>query len=232
MSDSTIQPFHYDFATEWQRFADGEREINGMSMEDLIEQFGCEDCGDAIFNVFLKEFIASARADAAGTPIEDDVNAYLDGIEGEFSRETSDELQDAVDNLMMYLMRSLLEEQREEQAQSMNGGEAGEAGGSGAASKSSGGSGGGAAGGATHWLAILARAMGDAAGKHLERAVRLGQEIANIESTDDPAADARKMAGLQAEMQAATQMFKMVFEAAATLIKTTGEGFATMSRKQ
>ena len=113
--------------------------------------------------------------------------------------------------------------------------------------------------GGMNWLALLAQAMGEAAGKHMANAIELADKISTMgdktgedlqehvggdftatvtegaegdEDAPNRADQARAMTVLQAQMQAETQMFKMVFEATSTLLKTIGEGFGTMARKQ
>ena len=101
-----------------------------------------------------------------------------------------------------------------------------------------------------HWLVALAEAMGNIAGKHLKNMIELADKIGNVgndkgqsntrtsgNETDstgtktDPD-EAKKMAKLQAEFQAESQMFKMVSESASTLVKSIGESLSTLARKQ
>jgi len=82
--------------------------------------------------------------------------------------------------------------------------------------------------------------MGDVAGAHLGNAVLRAGQISQLEpisgtgeeATAGRQAQATEMAGLQAEMQADSQMFKLAQEATTTIIKNTGEALATTARKQ
>ncbi len=90
-------------------------------------------------------------------------------------------------------------------------------------------------GGGGNWLTVLARAMGEVAGKHLERALKLADEISSMgEATSDEMRfeQGKQMTALQAEMQAETQMFKLTQEAATTLVKSVGEALTATARKQ
>ena len=61
----------------------------------------------------------------------------------------------------------------------------------------------------------------------------MSEEIAaNSGSGGDTAAQAERMVGLQAEMQAETQMFKLAQEATSTIIKSVGEALSSTARKQ
>jgi len=96
----------------------------------------------------------------------------------------------------------------------------------------------GSGGKGRNWLAALAHAMGEVAGKHLANSVKLADEIASMEDLGDGASagaradQAKKMTALQAEMQAETQMFKMAQEALTTIVKSIGEALSSTARKQ
>jgi len=83
-------------------------------------------------------------------------------------------------------------------------------------------------GGKGNWLAILARALGDTAGKHLKQMVELGEKMGGIDSKENP----EQFAKIQAEFQAEAQIFKMFQEAIGTMVKSIGEGMASVARKQ
>jgi len=83
-------------------------------------------------------------------------------------------------------------------------------------------------GGNQNWLVVLARALGATSGKHLKDMIEAGQEMGGIDSKQDPEAFAQ----LQSEFQALSQIFKMLQEAIATLIKSIGESLAAVARKQ
>lgn len=89
-------------------------------------------------------------------------------------------------------------------------------------------SGSGTSGGKGNWLAVLARALGQTAGKHLKSMVELGNKMGGIDSKENP----EEFAKIQAEFQAEAQIFKMFQEAIGTMIKSIGEGMASVARKQ
>ena len=93
----------------------------------------------------------------------------------------------------------------------------------------------------------MADAMSKAAGAHLSNAIGYAEQIGSLNETSDLSGiegfepvegesfaqeQARATTFLQGKMQAETQLFKMTFEAGSTLLKTAGEGFSTMARKQ
>lgn len=86
----------------------------------------------------------------------------------------------------------------------------------------------GSTGGSGNWLAVLAKALGQTAGKALENMVNLGKSMGGIDSKENPA----QFAETQAEFQAQAQIFKMFQEAIATMIKSIGEGMSSVARKQ
>jgi hypothetical protein len=77
--------------------------------------------------------------------------------------------------------------------------------------------------------------MGSVAGKHLQKAANLAQEINQIDTSkkgDKNDDSAEKMTKLQAEMSAEAQLGNMMMQATSTVIKSIGEGLAAISRKQ
>lgn len=100
---------------------------------------------------------------------------------------------------------------------------AGPAGSGGAEAQGSGGSGGG-----ENWLVALAKAMGEVSGKFLEKQVETGKKLGAMGGSEG---NEGEFAELNAEMQAAAQMFKIAQEALATVVKTAGEGMVSVARK-
>lgn len=88
--------------------------------------------------------------------------------------------------------------------------------------------GGGTGGGTGNWLAVLAKALGQTAGKHLKSMVDLGNKMGGLDSKENP----EEFAKIQAEFQAEAQIFKMFQEAIGTMIKSIGEGMSSVARKQ
>jgi len=105
---------------------------------------------------------------------------------------------------------------------------------------------GGGGGGGGNWLVALAKALSKVAGEHLKKMVGAAHEIGKLSHTDTAglegkeldaakdknAANAMKMTQLTAEMQAHSQMYKLVQEATTTSIKTIGEALHSTARKQ
>ena len=79
------------------------------------------------------------------------------------------------------------------------------------------------------WLVAIAKAMGEAAGKHAEKLVSLSQQIEQASGADGDAA--KKVTGLQAEFQAESQMLSMLQSSFSNAIKSIGEGMSQMARK-
>ena len=107
--------------------------------------------------------------------------------------------------------------------------------------------------GSGNWLVVLAKAMGDVAGKHLKQMVLIANEISKLsdnspdmmggegETLTDTQLDANatiraenaaEMSGLQAMNQAEAQMFKLAQEMTTTVVKSIGEALSSTARKQ
>lgn len=159
----------------------------------------------------LPDFIQDLANEAIDGAVADTKSAG--SVEAE--EDTKNVFQEVIDNILEQFGKDVNEELEE----------------AGAGSEGEGSSKSGKGGG--NWLAVLAKAMGDVAGQHLGNSVRLSEEIA-ANSTGGGATDAQaqKMAGLQAEMQAETQMFKLAQEATTTIIKSVGEALSSTARKQ
>ena len=86
----------------------------------------------------------------------------------------------------------------------------------------------GNSGGGENWLIALAKAMGEVSGKFLEKQVETGKKLGAMGGSEGSEG---VFAELNAEMQAAAQMFKIAQEALATVVKTAGEGMVSVARK-
>lgn len=104
------------------------------------------------------------------------------------------------------------------------------------------GKGGGKKESAGSWLEAIAKAMGEAAGNKAAKMVELSSQLKDISArshegmddkakTDAQAQDAKDMASVNAQFQAASQEFNMLQSAFSNAIKSIGEGMATMARK-
>jgi len=217
---------------QMQAFINGEQSINGVTYAGLVEKHGADNVNNALFNLFNEIYVDDVKQQYAGSPIEDDAIEFMDRQLADAQQPTTPEAQDDVNDAYRDLMKFYAEQRTEELQEELKAGPGEQ--------KKSKETGGDASG---NWLVVLAKALGAAAGEHLKQAVLSGYNIAEISGRADQdtntqggrefnAQKAKDMATEQAKMQAHTQMFKMAFEATATLIKTTGEGMATMARKQ
>ena len=211
--------------------------------DELVAEFGQENVDNAFFN-----YNAQSTADAMKAQID----IRFPGEENEAAREsayaviddsmpeqrpTTADAQSAVDEIWGNIMDVANEEMAEEAAGAANT-RAGERGGN---------------NGAGNWLVLMAKVMAESAGDHLAKALQHAHQIGSLtdeaglrgiegferretgegeEAESFEEAQARATVLLQAKMQAETQLFKMVFEAGSTLIKTAGESFSTMARRQ
>jgi hypothetical protein len=88
---------------------------------------------------------------------------------------------------------------------------------------------GGGTEGANNWLVALAEAMGTVAGKHLQEAANLADQIGQLDNGDS---SAQEMTKLQAKMSAESQMGNMMMQATSNVLKTIGEALSAVARKQ
>ncbi|MEE9320681.1 MAG: hypothetical protein V3U76_09575 [Granulosicoccus sp.] len=94
------------------------------------------------------------------------------------------------------------------------------------------------------WLVALARIFGKIAGQHLAKAIEYSGELAELaaattnegmtdqEKTEFNASKAAKTTEVQALFQAEMQQFKMTMEPLNNSLKTVGETYTAMARKQ
>lgn len=202
--------------------------------DQLFREYGVQNVMDAVTNAAVQyvQRELNALIDSMNMPqfMKNDAKSQIANIGNSYTSDTPRGAQDGVDSVL-------------------NGG-AGGGGNSGAAGKTGGdvmsgvmdmlrkamqdeteaasnGSSGGS-GGKGNWLAILARALGSTAGKHLKKMVELGEKMGGIDSKENP----EEFAKIQAEFQAEAQIFKMFQEAIGTMVKSIGEGMASVARKQ
>lgn len=203
---------------------------------DIVSQFGMDKLIDGLFNSGIAKMADTARQmiDDSGLPdgIKDTLHSYVDQWQQQNTRggvpcecqEKCNELHDAmnnrsesssssstsgnseVDSPVDTAMRQLCESSEEEAKKCGNG----------------------TSNGNGNWLVVLASALGKQAGEHLKNMVKLGNEMGDMNSKEDPEAFAQK----QSEFQAESQIFKMFQEAISTMIKSIGEGLSSVARKQ
>ena len=229
LSAETLSPA---FNPLMQAFVSEGDDINGITYQQLVSKHGSDNVNNALFNMFNDSFVSDIKAQYKGSPIEDDAIDFMNSQLSSAKQHTTLAAQHDIDTVYQDLLKFYAEQRLEEINGTLLAGP-GESGKGSSKELNAGG----------NWLVVLARFLGSAAGEHLEQAVITGYKLGDVSGRsnqsndtqagrDANAAKAKDMAMLQAEMQAHTQMFKMAFEATATLIKTTGEGLATMARKQ
>lgn len=217
---------------QMQAFVGDGKAINGVTYQNLVEEHGADNVNNALLNLFHEVYVNDIKSQYAGSPIEDDVIEFMDGQLAKAELPTTLDAQADIDDAYRDLMKFYAENRMDDINDEMN--PASDV--SGISKKDAGGD------GSANWLLVLAQAMGAAAGEHLKQAVLSGYRISDISGRADQdtstqggrdanAQKAQDMAMEQAKMQAHLQMFKMSFESTATLLKTTGEGLATMGRK-
>jgi len=84
-------------------------------------------------------------------------------------------------------------------------------------------------GGSSSWLIAMAKAMGKTAGEHAKKLADLSDQINNLQGSNGD--QASKASELQSQMQAEGQMFGMLQNAFANVLKSIGDGMSTMARK-
>lgn len=221
--------------------------FNGnSSAEQLFNQYGVQNVLQAVNNAaaeYLKNEI-SALIETMDMPqfMRDDAMKQLNSISDSYQADTPNSAQQGVNNLLSGPPSG----GSGSSSAGPNGAGGGSSGGSSeadevlkgtmdmirksmqdsteSASQKSGSSGGGTG----NWLAVLAKALGQTAGKHLKSMTELGSKMGGIDSKENP----EEFAEIQAEFQAEAQIFKMFQEAIGTMIKSIGEGMASVARKQ
>ncbi len=213
-----------DFASQPFQSQLGEN-LSSDKLAALYDRFSESDVNDALSTV-----LGGSVADLTRAMINDsDLPDFIKDIAGDAVSSAvggvataGAEAQEATRDVFQEIVDSVLEQLGEDINENIEESEGG-----------SEGSGGGSGTGSGNWLAVLAKAMGDVAGKHLGNSVRLSEEIGALSNGSvDVQKQAELMPGLQAEMQAETQMFKLAQEAAATIVKSVGEALSSTARKQ
>lgn len=98
------------------------------------------------------------------------------------------------------------------------------------------------ASGGNSWFVALAKALGEAEGKHLSNMLTLAGQMNQLSTSVDVSGsssagatnqqNSEKFATLNAEFQAEAQEFQMLSEATSTAIKSIGQGLSDIARKQ
>jgi len=243
MSEAALSASGQNQSLQSQLQKDVQNGSNSNLADQLFSQYGVQNVLQAVTNAaadFIKNEL-SALVESMAMPqfMKDDAMKQINNIGDSYKGDTPEGAQEGIDKLLS-------------QSGNSGGGSkgSGETSGSGSSSnskandvmsgtmdmikksmqdstesatQSSGGS-----GGTGNWLAILARALGQTAGKHLKSMVDLGNKMGGIDSKENP----EEFAKIQAEFQAEAQIFKMFQEAIGTMIKSIGEGMSSVARKQ
>lgn len=198
---------------------------NQTAAEALFSQYGVNNVLQAVTNA-AGEYLKSALnelVDNMNMPafMKQDALSIIDQILNGNQSAVPAALQQGADNIVkgggdqsasdimsgiMRMVQDAMREETESASSSSSGGKAGDG----------------------NWLAVLARALGSTAGKHLKKMVELGEKMGSIDSKENP----EQFAQIQAEFQAEAQIFKMFQEAIGTMIKSIGEGMSSVARKQ
>ena len=210
-----------------QSFYRGGANVNTAAADQLFREYGVQNVLDAVQNAavdFIKKEL-NAFIDAMDMPqfMKDDAKSQVAKMGDSYTTDTPHGAQDGVSNVIgnyqgqgtsgenstadsvMSGVMNMLRESMQNETDSASG-----------------------SGGKGNWLAVLARALGTTAGKHLKKMVELGEKMGGIDSKENP----EQFAQIQAEFQAEAQIFKMFQEAIGTMIKSIGEGMASVARKQ
>jgi hypothetical protein len=209
-----------------------------LQLGGLIPQMGQNNLAGGLANGLMEAFGGAVKNVINSSPmpqfIKDAANSIVDGVLGDNTQATTPEAQDAVNECCGEAMQEAGDDFGEDlQSSIMDDYMASEykdevEGGDGKKKEKGGGG----------WLAKLGRTMGGVAGYHLKKALNLSDKIGDINKNDktmtaeEKNEQAGEMAEFQAEFQAEMQMFKMATEATSTAMKSIGEGFSSLARKQ
>lgn len=189
----------------------------GNIVNDLVDRFGLSDISQAITNLAGDLLQTGLNGIIDSLPIPDFmkdlakemVATVIGNEQGEVSSDAqeavNEELGGTIKDIIDAVLDNIREAMGEEAEEAANG-----------------------QGGKGNWLMVLAKALGEASGKHLKNMVELGEKMGAMDSEENPEAFAQT----QAEFQAASQIFKMFQESISTMIKSIGEGMSTVARKQ
>lgn len=191
--------------------------LTGGIVNDLVDRFGLTDIAQAVTNLAgdllqagLNSIIDSLpipdfMKDLAKNLVADVIGGEQGEVPGDAQQAVNEELGGTVSDIVNAVLDNIRESMQEESEETGNG-----------------------QGGSGNWLMVLAKALGEASGKHLKNMVELGEKMGAMDSEENPEA----FAETQAEFQAASQIFKMFQESISTMIKSIGEGMSTVARKQ
>lgn len=200
----------------------------GGLVDSLAEQFGLDDVASGIQNTLGGLLGQGLSSLVGGLPIppfmQDMALSVIDDVIGgdqqevpcncqdAVNAELGEELQSIVDRIMD-MLQQMTEETANEMAEDAGAGDGGESGG----------------GEGANWLVALAKVLGRASGNHLATMIEKGTELSNLEGNSD---NVEEYSEVNAEFQAASQIYKMSSEGISTMLKSIGEALSAVSRKQ
>ncbi len=194
-------------------------QLIGSVVGGLLEKFGAGDVAGAATNTFMDGVGEGLKGAIGATPfmpefikgpVMDAVDGAIAGGKEEAGISTTEEAQSAVDDVMAENLFQGGQDAVEEAGKKADGS--------------------GAKGG--NWLVAMMRALSAVAGQHLKKSIEASDKIGDLEGAGGSKEDqAAQMTELQGEMQAETQMFKLVQEAATTVVKSVGEALSSTARK-
>lgn len=185
--------------------------VLGNIVNDLVDQFGLTDISNALNNLAADLLQTGLNAMIDNLPIpgflkdmaKDVIGNIVDQARNNVSSEAQSAVNEELGGTVGDIVGNFLDFVQESMEDEVQGGEG-------------------------NWLVALAKALGEASGKHLKNMVELGEKMGGMDATEDEEAFAETQAMFQAE----SQIFKMFQEFIATMIKSIGEGMSTIARKQ
>ncbi|WP_456416904.1 hypothetical protein [Thiolapillus sp.] len=188
-------------------------QIVNQTISSMVSQFGMSNMLGAITNL-VNQSLGNALHDAISNGplpqfIQDAAHQVIDDILGGNQQRCSAECQQAVDNSDL---RSMVDQFVEDFIQASVKEANEECQGSGK--------------GGDNWLVMLAKAMAKMQAEHMDKMEAAQKEMGSAGDDKEAFFDA------SATFQAESQMFKLVSEALSTMVKSVGEGLASIARKQ
>lgn len=188
----------------------------GNIVNDLVDKFGLDDVFQAVTNLVgdllqtgLNSLIDSLpipdfMKDGAKAVVADAIGGEQEEVRGEVQGAVDEELGGSFSQIIDNIMEQVKANMDEEAEKSVGTGTAG------------------------NWLMVLAKAMGEVSGEHLQTMVDSSREMASLTGEGQE----KEFATVQAEMTGASQIFKLTQESISTVLKSIGEGLSSVARKQ
>ena len=190
-------------------------QVISQTIGSMLSQFGMSSMLGAITNIASQAMSSSLQEAINNAPlpqfVKDAANQAVEDILGGYQQSCSAECQHAVENselgdMIQQYIEDFIEASVKEANESCQGSEGGK--------------------GGDNWLVMLAKAMAKMQAEHMDKMQAAQEEMGSAGDDKEAFFDA------SATFQAESQMFKMVSEALSTMIKSVGEGLASIARKQ